>query len=233
MPSWPASCAAGCATSRSQRCCAYANACGALVVSRHGCAPAMPSWIELQHFLAHGSRDARGCATTPTLEHLHRVTTRAARLARARRPRLRPSRPVRGARARDGADAGAHRRARSSASLASSGSSPPAASAARARSTGFGVIVDGRYGEDVLPTLTGSGWLDRAAGRAAGLAAARLRGRRRRRAGAARLADRARRQVPGQLPSRRRRGAARGAARSGSARCRRRASPPTTSCWSK
>ena len=31
-----------------RRCCAYANACGALVVSRHGCAPAMPSWTELQ-----------------------------------------------------------------------------------------------------------------------------------------------------------------------------------------
>ena len=26
----------------------YANACGALVVSRHGCAPAMPSWAELE-----------------------------------------------------------------------------------------------------------------------------------------------------------------------------------------
>ncbi len=25
-----------------EKCCAYANACGALVVSRHGCAPAIP-----------------------------------------------------------------------------------------------------------------------------------------------------------------------------------------------
>ena len=33
-------------------CCTWANACGALVVSRHGCAPAEPSWPELQCFLA-------------------------------------------------------------------------------------------------------------------------------------------------------------------------------------
>ena len=32
------------------------NAAGALVVSRHGCAPAMPTWPELQHFLTVGSR---------------------------------------------------------------------------------------------------------------------------------------------------------------------------------
>lgn len=34
-----------------EKCCEIANACGALVVSRHGCAPAMASWDELQHFL--------------------------------------------------------------------------------------------------------------------------------------------------------------------------------------
>ncbi len=56
-------------------CCAWANACGALVVSRHGCAPAMPSWTELQHFLAHGSPQ-RALRHDADLEHLHRVTTR-------------------------------------------------------------------------------------------------------------------------------------------------------------
>ena len=30
----------------------FGNACGAIVVSRHGCAPAMPTWPELQHFLS-------------------------------------------------------------------------------------------------------------------------------------------------------------------------------------
>jgi 5-dehydro-2-deoxygluconokinase len=53
--------------------CRYANACGALVVSRHGCAPAMPTRVELDYFLAHAAeiphpdRDA-------TLTRLHRVT---------------------------------------------------------------------------------------------------------------------------------------------------------------
>ncbi|HVN36483.1 MAG TPA: 5-dehydro-2-deoxygluconokinase [Casimicrobiaceae bacterium] len=54
-------------------CCRYANACGALVVSRHGCAPAMPTRVELDHYLAHGDgiprpdRDAE-------LTRLHRRT---------------------------------------------------------------------------------------------------------------------------------------------------------------
>lgn len=54
---------------------AYANACGALVVSRHGCAPAMPTEEELMHYLArreevaHPDKDEQ-------LNHLHRVTTR-------------------------------------------------------------------------------------------------------------------------------------------------------------
>lgn len=54
----------------------YANACGAIVVSRHGCAPAMPSWEELCHFLTHGS-PARRLREDAELEHLHRSTTRA------------------------------------------------------------------------------------------------------------------------------------------------------------
>ncbi len=35
-----------------QRCCTLANACGAIVVSRHGCAPAEPTWDELELFLS-------------------------------------------------------------------------------------------------------------------------------------------------------------------------------------
>ena len=35
-----------------ERCCEFANACGAIVVSRHGCAPAMPTEVELQAFLS-------------------------------------------------------------------------------------------------------------------------------------------------------------------------------------
>jgi 5-dehydro-2-deoxygluconokinase len=56
----------------------YANACGAIVVSRHGCAPAMPSWEELNHFLQHGSHTPR-LREDAGLEQLHRVTTRTRR----------------------------------------------------------------------------------------------------------------------------------------------------------
>lgn len=53
----------------------YANACGALVVSRHGCAPAMPTEEELFDYLAR--RDAVACPDKDDhLKHLHRVTTR-------------------------------------------------------------------------------------------------------------------------------------------------------------
>ena len=54
-------------------CARYANACGALVVSRHGCAPAMPTRIELDHFLANAERIRRPDQDVE-LTRLHRVT---------------------------------------------------------------------------------------------------------------------------------------------------------------
>ena len=59
-----------------ETCCEYGNACGAIVVSRHGCAPAMPTWEELQLFLSDRPRPFR-LRDDVELEHLHRVTTRA------------------------------------------------------------------------------------------------------------------------------------------------------------
>jgi 5-dehydro-2-deoxygluconokinase len=56
--------------------CTYANACGALVVSRHGCAPAMPSRIELDDYLAR-AHDVPRPDLDARLNHLHRVTNRA------------------------------------------------------------------------------------------------------------------------------------------------------------
>jgi len=58
-----------------ETCCEFANACGALVVSRHGCAPAMASWDELDAFLAgrdwpHRLRDSAA------LEQLHWASNR-------------------------------------------------------------------------------------------------------------------------------------------------------------
>jgi 5-dehydro-2-deoxygluconokinase len=54
-------------------CCRYANACGALVVSRHGCAPAMPTRIELDYYLANAQAIPRPDQDA-TLTRLHRVT---------------------------------------------------------------------------------------------------------------------------------------------------------------
>jgi len=52
----------------------YANACGALVVSRHGCTPAMPTCEELDYFLANSERIVRPDIDVE-LNYLHRVTT--------------------------------------------------------------------------------------------------------------------------------------------------------------
>ncbi|MCO6382654.1 5-dehydro-2-deoxygluconokinase [Oceanicola sp. 502str15] len=54
----------------------YANACGAFAVSRHGCAPAYPSWEELQFFFERGVKrpDLRNDAE---LEQVHWATNRA------------------------------------------------------------------------------------------------------------------------------------------------------------
>ncbi|MEO8537753.1 MAG: 5-dehydro-2-deoxygluconokinase [Betaproteobacteria bacterium] len=54
-------------------CARYANACGALVVSRHGCAPAMPTRVELDYFIANADRIPRPDQDA-TLTRLHRVT---------------------------------------------------------------------------------------------------------------------------------------------------------------
>ncbi|HFD14894.1 MAG TPA: 5-dehydro-2-deoxygluconokinase, partial [Rhodospirillales bacterium] len=56
-------------------CLRFANACGAFAVSRHGCAPAVPSWTELDWFLRHGSRE-RELRKDRRLEHIHWATTR-------------------------------------------------------------------------------------------------------------------------------------------------------------
>ena len=58
-----------------EECCRFANACGALAVSRHGCAPAYPSWDELEFFFEHGIRTRR-LRDDPLLEHVHWATTR-------------------------------------------------------------------------------------------------------------------------------------------------------------
>ncbi|MCC8380385.1 5-dehydro-2-deoxygluconokinase [Xenorhabdus sp. PB30.3] len=61
--------------------CTYANACGALVVSRHGCAPAMPDKTELDNYIVRAKKLAStATAYRPDLDihlnHIHRVSSR-------------------------------------------------------------------------------------------------------------------------------------------------------------
>ena len=58
-----------------ETCCEYGNACGAIVVSRHGCAPAMPTWEELQQFLADDGHPFR-LRDDVALEQTHWAGTR-------------------------------------------------------------------------------------------------------------------------------------------------------------
>ncbi|OTA18536.1 ADP-heptose synthase [Xenorhabdus vietnamensis] len=58
-----------------EQACIYANACGALVVSRHGCAPAMPDKTELDNYLMRTTEVPRPDLDSH-LNHLHRIGNR-------------------------------------------------------------------------------------------------------------------------------------------------------------
>jgi 5-dehydro-2-deoxygluconokinase len=58
-----------------EKCGELANACGALVVSRHGCSPAMPTTEELECYLPQAD-ELRRPGEDCWLNHLHRVTIR-------------------------------------------------------------------------------------------------------------------------------------------------------------
>jgi 5-dehydro-2-deoxygluconokinase len=58
-----------------EECLRFGNACGAIVVSRHGCSPAMPTREELEYFLSMPERPRR-LRDDEWLNHLHRATTR-------------------------------------------------------------------------------------------------------------------------------------------------------------
>ena len=58
-----------------EQCCRLGNACGAIVVSRHGCAPAMPTALELAEFLRRRDLPFR-LREDARLAHTHWATTR-------------------------------------------------------------------------------------------------------------------------------------------------------------
>lgn len=128
-----------------------ANACGAIVVSRHACAPAMPTQAELAHWFG-GQRHPRVDADE-ALAHLHRVSV------------ARPAWPELNVLAFD------HRS--QFFELARDAGVPPSrlpvlkrllvraverVEAARALTGRVGVLIDEHYGEDALNAATGRGW---------------------------------------------------------------------------
>ena len=58
-----------------ETCCAFANAGGAFAVSRLLCSPESPTFVELRHFLTHGSPH-RALRKDAALNHIHWATTR-------------------------------------------------------------------------------------------------------------------------------------------------------------
>jgi 5-dehydro-2-deoxygluconokinase len=134
-------------------CCRLANACGAFAVSRHGCAPAIPSWIELSHFLEHGSPE-RALRKDRTLEQLHWSTNRERHFPQVL------------------AFAFDHR-SQLEAIADEAGVSRPhiahfkslcwlAVERQRQDRSDLGILLDGRYGGATLPRATGQGiWIGR------------------------------------------------------------------------
>lgn len=140
----------------------YANACGAIVVSRHGCAPAMPSWVELTRFLTQGSTHRR-LREDELLEHLHRASTRVptwqslAVLAFDHRAQFEALADRHGVpRSRIGEFKSLVARAADAGYAAERTASP------QRDFPSPGVLIDGRYGGDALARATGSGcWIAR------------------------------------------------------------------------
>ncbi|MEA2781101.1 MAG: 5-dehydro-2-deoxygluconokinase [Rhodospirillaceae bacterium] len=134
-------------------CCTWANACGAIAVSRLLCSPEFATWPELQHFLTQGSAQ-RALRFDAALNHLHRATTR-----RPQVPMLRALAIDHRAQFDELADRLGADRARiagfkqlaMTAALKVAGGRP-----------GFGMLLDGRYGRRALFAAEGKGlWLAR------------------------------------------------------------------------
>jgi 5-dehydro-2-deoxygluconokinase len=126
----------------------FGNAAGAMVVSRHGCAPAMPTWPELQHFLRTGS-SYRALRLDPVLNHIHWATTRRPQnpeltvLAFDHRSQLE--------RLADKCGKPRQEIARFKALLYQ------AAQRAAGDSPSFGIILDDRHGQETLDLASGAG----------------------------------------------------------------------------
>jgi 5-dehydro-2-deoxygluconokinase len=132
-----------------ESCGRFGNACGAIVVSRHGCSPASPSWEELQAFLSAPPLTPR-LREDARLNHLHRVTTRPRQwpelcvLAFDHRWQLEDLAD------RQGAAHGRIVRLKELIGRGARAGAPPGVP--------VGAIVDARYGEEVLDAFSGGDW---------------------------------------------------------------------------
>jgi len=132
--------------------CRYANACGALVVSRHGCAPAMPGKIELDDYLAREESVPRPDLDSH-LNHLHRVISRRRQwpelcvMAFDHRSQL----------AEMALQSGADLRRIPALKQLILQASREAAQHAELEGKA-GLLCDGTFGQDALNAITGEGW---------------------------------------------------------------------------
>jgi 5-dehydro-2-deoxygluconokinase len=136
-----------------ETCCKYANACGAFAVSRHGCAPAVPSWDELQYFFERGSSE-RALRKDAKLEQVHWATTRTKEwpqllaMAFDHRSQLVAMADAAGL---------SHEHIPFFKGLALE-----AARRAAGGRADFGILLDGRFGQDALDVATGEAcWIGR------------------------------------------------------------------------
>jgi 5-dehydro-2-deoxygluconokinase len=125
-----------------------ANACGAIVVSRHACAPAMPTPAELGHWFS-GRRLARVVAD-PLLAHLHRTTA-----ARPAWPELYVMAFDHRSQFVEMAQAAGAPLARITALKQLLLRAAEAAERTQAMQGRLGVLIDGRFGSDALCAATG------------------------------------------------------------------------------
>ena len=136
-----------------ETCCTYANACGAMVVSRHACSPESPSWTELEDYLENGSPHYR-LREDRRLSHIHRATNRPGHWPEVRALAFDHRSQFEEMAERNGVE-----RSRIGAFKDLVGE---ALDRADDGTPGLGALVDGTYGEAALFRLTGNGrWVAR------------------------------------------------------------------------
>jgi 5-dehydro-2-deoxygluconokinase len=133
-------------------CTRYANACGALVVSRHGCAPAMPTRVELDHYLGNAQSIPRPDRDA-MLTRLHRKTA-----PRTPRPEVFLFAFDHREQLYELARAAGASESRLPALKKLFVDAVARTEAARRLDGRIGLLCDDRYGQDALNAATGRGW---------------------------------------------------------------------------